>query len=253
MSGAPISLETFAGSVAPVRADIVAAHARFWERLAAPGSWWTGAERVAIAAETRAARRCRLCVARKQAVSPQAVRGAHDRPTSASAVLPQAVVEAVHRITTDAARLTRSFVDSLANDGVDDVRYVELLGVVVSVTSIDFVCRGVGAPAHPLPEPQPGAPSLYRPREARPGPGFVPTIPSGDLGPNELDLWRGTTGNVIRAMSLVPEAVRDLALLGAAHYVPSERVTDVTAARTLTRPQMELVAGRVSALNECFY
>jgi hypothetical protein len=253
MGGASVSSAAFVGSVAPVRADIVAAHARFWERLAAPGSWWTGAERIAIAAETRAARSCRLCVARQQAVSPNALIGTHDRPTSGCASLPPAAVEAVHRITTDAPRLTRSFVDSLAKEGVDDARYVELLGVVVSVTSIDFVCRGVGAPVHPLPDPVPGAPSRYRPREVRPGPGFVPTIPSNGLGPHESDLWRGTTGNVIRAMSLVPDAVRDLELLGAAHYVPSDRVTDVTAARTLTRPQMELVAGRVSALNECFY
>jgi hypothetical protein len=42
--------------------------------------------------------------------------------------------------------------------------------------------------------------------------------------------------------------------LGAAQYVPIERVPDVTfSERALTRAQMELVAGRVSALNECFY
>ncbi len=253
MAASTISIESFDGACAPVREDIVAAHALFWERLAGPGSWWTGAERIAIAAETRAARDCRLCVARKQAVSPNAVSGTHDRPADVCAVLPAAAVEAVHRITTDAARLSGSFVDSLAREGVDDARYVELLGIVVSVTSIDFVCRGVGAVLHPLPDPRAGEPSRYRPRQARPGPGFVPTIPSGDLGPDERDLWRGTTGNVIRAMSLVPDAVRDLALLGAAHYVPSDQVTDVTVARTLSRPQMELVAGRVSALNECFY
>lgn len=253
MTARGITAEAFAGAVAPIAPDVVVAHARYWERLARPGSWWTGAERVAIAAETRAARTCRLCAERKMAVSPNAVDGRHDRPEETPEVLPEAAIEAVHRITTDAARLSASFVESLARGGVDDGHYVELLGVVVSITSIDFVCRGVGASLHPLPEPLPGDPSHYRPVAARPGPGFVATIPSGDLGPEEQDLWRGTTGNVIRAMSLVPDAVRDLALLGAVHYVPSDRVTDPTASRTLSRPQMELVAGRVSALNECFY
>ena len=31
------------------------AHVRSWERLAAPGAWWSGAERVSIAAECRRA------------------------------------------------------------------------------------------------------------------------------------------------------------------------------------------------------
>jgi hypothetical protein len=78
-------------------------------------------------------------------------------------------------------------------------------------------------------------------------------IPNGTPEGAEADLWHGRAGNVIRAMSLVPEAVRDLKTLSAAHYVTTEQVTDPRARRTLSRPQIELVAGRVSALNECFY
>lgn len=246
-------LVSFEGAAVPVRDEMRAAHARFWERLAGPGSWWTGAERVAIAAETRAARDCALCAERREALSPNAVQGEHDRPAAAPSRLPAAAVEAVHRITTDATRLGESFVSGLAAEGVDDGRYVELLGIVVAVTSTDFVCRGLGAPLHPLPAPVAGVPSGYRPAEARPGDAFVPMIPSSAIGPNERDLWQGTTGNVIRAMSLVPDAVRDLKLLSAAHYLPTAQVVDATCRRTLSRPQTELVAGRVSALNECFY
>ena len=32
-----------------IRADLTAAHAHVWEKLAAPGTWWNGAERLAIA------------------------------------------------------------------------------------------------------------------------------------------------------------------------------------------------------------
>jgi hypothetical protein len=40
-----------------------------------------------------------------------------------------------------------------------------------------------------------------------------------------------------------------------AQYVPIEQVPDPSAdpGRALSRAQIELVAGRVSALNECFY
>jgi hypothetical protein len=53
---------------------------------------------------------------------------------------------------------------------------------------------------------------------------------------------------------LVPDEVRTLADLSAVHYLGMADVPDPRAARGhLTRPQMELVAGRVSALNSCFY
>ncbi len=36
-----------------IRDELLAAHARAWAHIAGPGAWWDGAERVAIAAETR--------------------------------------------------------------------------------------------------------------------------------------------------------------------------------------------------------
>jgi hypothetical protein len=59
---------------------------------------------------------------------------------------------------------------------------------------------------------------------------------------------------VIRAMSVAPDEVRTLGDLSAVHYLPMADVPNPRASRGhLTRPQMELVAGRVSALNGCFY
>ena len=37
----------------PVRDDLTKTHAELLGHLRAPGAWWTGAERVAIAAESR--------------------------------------------------------------------------------------------------------------------------------------------------------------------------------------------------------
>src|SRR5688500_12860794 len=105
---------SYASAPFPVRDDLAEAHERFWRRLAAPGAWWSGAERVAIAAETRAARGCRLCGERKQALSPSAVSGTHDRATELSS----AAVEAIHRVTTDPGRLSRAWLDRTLAEGV---------------------------------------------------------------------------------------------------------------------------------------
>ena len=59
-----------------------------------------------------------------------------------------------------------------------------------------------------------------------------------------------------RALSLVPAEVRTLQALSALHYMELDHVIDPTyvpPGRKLDRPQMELIAARVSAINECFY
>ena len=233
-----------------VRGEIADAHRRAWARLAAPGAWWTGAQRVAIAAEVRQAPNCRLCSEAKQALSPFSLGGEHDAVTD----LPAAAVDAAHRVVTDPGRLTRSWVEKLATDGLDDAHYVELVGVVVTVLSVDVLCLGVGAELHPLPEPEPGEPSRRRPDGLEDAGAFVPMI-SSRIG-KRMKLWEGPIGpNVIRALSLVPDEVLQLRDLGSAHYLPDTVVASIGKApgRTLDRAQIELVAARVSALNECFY
>ena len=59
-----------------------------------------------------------------------------------------------------------------------------------------------------------------------------------------------------RALSLVPTEVDSLNAVSRSHYMSIDHVTDPAYAepeRALDRMQMELVASRVSALNECFY
>jgi hypothetical protein len=241
---------SYAGSTFPVREDLVAAHARAWGRLAAPGTWWSGAERIAIAAETRAAARCRACRERRSALSPAAVSTPHD----AASDLADAAVDAIHRITADPARLGRGWFEKTVAGGLSDAHYVELLAVVVTVVSIDAFCRGIGVAPHPLPEARPGEPSRRRPPAARLDVAWVPMLPAEAATGELSDLWRpGRSANVIRALSLVPDEVRALRDLSAAHYLGFEKMMDLRAARALDRPQIELVAGRVSALRECFY
>jgi hypothetical protein len=207
---------------------------------------------VAIAAEVRNAWQCSLCKARKAALSPYTMTGTHEGVSTLS----QSAVDVIHRVVTDPGRLTQAwFKKTMAAGEITDAQYLEIIDVVVAVVSIDSFCRGIGVPLHPLPEPEAGEPSRYRPATAQLEAAWVPMIPTGEAIGAEADLWdtAGRVGNVVRALSLVPDAVRQLRDLSAAHYVPRDHLMDFTWGRSLSRAQMELIAGRVSALRGCFY
>lgn len=235
----------------PVRDDLQKAHAALWEHLRKPGSWWTGAERIAIANESRHALVCALCVERKGALSPSAVEGIHDTQTD----LPANVIDVIHRIRTDPGRLSRRWFDDALASGLDDGAYVEAVGVVTLLAGADYFARALGIDPFPLPEPLPGEPSHYRPPNTSDGIAWVPMILPENAGEAEADLyWEGSpVPNIVRALSLVPDHVRALKTLSDAHYLSISSLMDTTLRRALDRMQMELVAARVSAVNECFY
>ena len=238
----------------PVRDDVIEAHALILTRLARPGTWWRGAERVAIAAATRSARDCTYCEARKSALSPYAVAGNHRVHPYYQGLLPAAVVDIIHFATTDAPRMTKEAIGRLVAAGISEAHYVEALGIAVAVRSVDQACRGLGARLHELPAPVAGEPSRIRPEVEPAAEAFVPMLPAHQPAPPNDDLWDANSIYFgLRAMSLVPDAVRDLRILSAAHYIPLDKATDFAYGRTLGREQMELLAGRVSALNDCFY
>jgi hypothetical protein len=239
----------YVGLPLPIPETMRGAHRRAWERLAAPGAWWTGAEKVSIAAEVRAARTCGLCRERKAALSPHAVPGEH----AASDVLPAAAVEAAHRIASDPGRLTRAWYEKTLAAGLSDGHYVELLGVVVTVVNLDALHRALGVAPEALPAPRAGEPSRERPPATLEG-AWVPLLALDSAEGRALFGGLPRVPNVVRALSLVPDMVRQLKELSEAHYLPMNDVIDPRARmRALSRPQMELIAGRVSALNECFY
>ncbi len=242
---------SYAAAPVPIRQDLPAAHRHAWQRLPRAGNWWTGAERVSIAAEVRNAWQCLLCKARKAALSPYTIEGTHDSVSK----LPASAIDVIHRVVTDPGRLTQHwFAKTMGSQEITDGQYVEIIDVIVTVVSIDSFCRGVGAALHPLPQSERGDSSHYRPATAQLEAAWVPMIPAAQATGPEADLWgAGRVGNVIRALSLVPDAVRQLMDLSDAHYIPRERIMDFAYGRSLSRAQMELIAGRVSALRGCFY
>ena len=236
----------------PMESKLPEAHRAAWAWLAAPNCWWSGAQRVAIANEVRLARDCRLCQQRKAALSANAVSGEHDH----AGMLPAAAVEAVHRLATDSGRLSKSWYEGLLSAEFTDGHYVEAVGIVVAMVSIDAVHESLGLPPETLPEPETGTATGYRPPGAKHhGNAWVPTIDVGDAAGQEADIYGGATrsANVLDAMSLVPDNIRMLMRLNDAHYINMVGNVATNEGRTLTRPQIELIAARVSALNDCFY
>lgn len=240
-------------AASPIRADLPEAFRKTWEHIAAPGSGWSSLERVAIAREARRAETCELCQKRKGAISPNAVQGEHDHGEG----LPDAAIEAVHRISTDSGRLGKTFFEQTKAAGISDAQWVEFVGIVSSLKSIDTFYRALGLPVESLPEPSGGEETEYRPDGATMSGGWVPMIREKHLAEPERMLYEGypRTGGVLRAMSLVPNEVWNLHSISEPMYLPTHHVMDFRASgnRAIDRMQIELLASRVSHLNECFY
>jgi alkylhydroperoxidase family enzyme len=241
---------SYADSPYTVRDDLAAAHARVWDRLAEAGTWLDGETRIQVAAETRHARDCALCARQKAALSPFAIKGEHD----SLGALPAERVELIHRVVSDPGRLTKSWSEALRASGMEDTAYVEIVSIVAHVTAIDVFGRALGLAPRPLPEPRDGGPSRYRPAAATQGEAWLPTIAWADAGPNEQDFCHGRESSIRRALTLVPDEARSFFDLGAHQYLPGDAMREFSKKiRAITRAQIELLAGRVSAINQCTY
>ena len=186
--------------------------------IAAPGSYFTGGERLALAANARLAR----------GLSP----GAPE--------LPPVVAEAAARVAVEAMTSRVDHVATWESDGRNVLAYVELVAVVALICSIDSYRVALGAELDPLPDPGSGDPD--------------PTVDERALKTNA---WVPTVGPALAptALSALPNEKATKAALGAVWYLTDDVIHqyDVEPGRELSRPQMELVASRTSWLNECFF
>ncbi len=204
--------------------------------IAAPGDWLTGEQRVAVWREVRDAATNDLDQERKQALSPNAIDGAH----AASAELSASAMEVVHRTASDPGRLTRAWADEqIATLGEET--YTELIGVTAIVTVVDRFHRAMGRPEVPLPDPTTGEPAQVRPDDV------------GDIGAWVSQTVGPTKANVSRTLSLVPVTNQTWRQLVDTHYSRGPEFMNLQWDFPLSRPQAELVATRSTALNECFY
>ena len=204
--------------------------------LAEPGDWLTGAQRVDVWRQVRDSATNELDQARRAALSPNSVTGAHP-PTDDLAA---AAVEVAHRVGSDPGRLTRAW----AAEHIDELgeeTYTELVGVTAIATVIDRFHAAMGEPTPVLPVPQPGEPRRVRPDGV------------GDVGAWVSQSSAPTTANVSRTLSLVPQTNATWRSLVDSHYSRGIEFLDAVWSRALPRPAVELVATRTTGLNECFY
>ena len=219
----------------PIRQTTINAHRDSWQRIARPGRWWTGPERVEIARVQRAAR---------------------EFDPTGSELLPEAAVFAIQKLVVDNASLNRDFYEqTIAAPGMSEDHYIELVAVVVHALSVDEFHRALGLALEPLPDPQPGEPTQDRPAAAEQKWSWAPIVPKSGLPP-EFARHYGPLewgANVLSALSLVPENLGWLHDLSEAHYLSFREMRMPDPLRAISRPQIELIAARVSAVNECFY
>lgn len=207
--------------------DVVRSTAEAWSMIAKPGTWWTGPERVAIAARAR-----RLFGER---VTPPWLRQIPGEQPG----LTDETVAIVDKITLDAAAVDRAWATSAVSD-IGDGPYVELVAVVATTVMMDMLAEAVGADKTPIPQPENGEPSRQRPDGL------------GDIGAHVPMLDPFPAANVARALSLVPDANKLFRTVSVPTY-SAQGFSSLQWDSPLSRPQVELVASRVAAMNECFY
>jgi hypothetical protein len=200
----------------PVPESVRSALRREWHRLAMPGTWLRGDERIAVAGEARAAR---------------------TSGESGAAISPL-LVEAAHSVSAAAQFVTRDWVEDLLARGLRVEEYVEAIGVVARLAAVDAYVRAVGAHEEELPEAIRGEPVRAVNDEVRWRGAFVPTAPADGAS---------------HALSAVPAELDAMWDLHSSLYLSEEQMADLGYRDRLLRPQMEFLAARVSHLNDCFY
>ena len=152
--------------------------------------------------------------------------------------IPDVVAGAARRIYADITTTSRGWVEELTTSDLTMPAFIELVGIVSRLAAVDEFVAALGGGLEELPQPRPGDPSREPPPPARTGRGWVPMD-----GP----------ASITRALSLVPAEAAAQKEIHGPLYMSYEQMSDYGFRRTLDRAQMELIAARVSAINECFY
>ena len=129
----------------------------------------------------------------------------------------------------------------------------------LTVVGIDTFCRGIGMEPPELPEAQDGAPSRETVGEDQLNRdlAYVPTIDPFVDGPLQKEFFPGgppTAAHIRRALTYVPDTQRAFWQMANVLYMNGQQMRDFSNEyRAISHAQIELIAGRVSAINQCVY
>lgn len=209
-----------------VRDDLADAHASALRHVAAPGARLTADRRLQIAAVARDA----FLAAEP---SPPWVRPYDDT-----------ALDVAYRLARHAGTITEQWYEQIVTEGMHPLEWVEIVGVVVATVPVVAFARAAGAPLIVFPSPVDGQPHGREADELAPATlNWVPVAAPADR-----------TASVVQALSALPDEWANLWQLAAAQYMSDAQMADPAWNRgTLSRPQMELVAGRISRIRECFF
>ncbi|CAN5559343.1 hypothetical protein BH10ACT2_BH10ACT2_19210 [soil metagenome] len=209
-----------------VRDDLAEAHRLSLAHVASPGARLTAARRVQIG---EVARDAYLAVA----PSPPWVRPFGDP-----------VLDVAYRLARHAGTITEQWYEQIISEGMHPLEWVEIVGVVVAtIPPVAFAHAG-GLALPELPSPVAGKPTGREAAELAPARlNWVPVAAPADK-----------VASVVQALSALPDEWDNLWRLAGAQYMSDRQMDDPLWNRgTLSRPQMELVAGRLSLIRECFF
>jgi hypothetical protein len=230
----------YAASHYPVRADIVDAHAAWLTHVAAPGTWWTGAQRVAFVGALWAA------LDDPDPIPPWVAPSTVDGRLPREWPLPSAAFDVAYRLARHAATTTEGWYRRTLDElRIGPPAYVELAALAATGAAVGTFGPMLGLPRPALPAPQPGLPNGATPPLSPANLNWVPVAGEAD-----------TVAAVVQAFSSVPaEHTMQWRLAGAQYMtVPDMANLDwQRAGSPLHRRQLELVAARLSLLRQCFY
>jgi hypothetical protein len=214
-----------------VSEEIIDSFQIVWEYLGQPGAWWTGPQRIEIAEEVR-----------RSAPRPMWDRTSSlsDLPDTLNGELTLFEQGVVERVTVDPSSIDQATYDQIV-ERIGENKYAELASIVTQIVPIDHLHDALGIEREKLPLATEGNIGMQRPIGLVDGVGFLPTLPADGLPHVAVSLSLALADNARRM------------LLVRAMYSGKSFGDMIWTHRTLSRPQVELVAARTSALNECFY
>jgi hypothetical protein len=209
-----------------VREDLAEAHQGSLAHVAAPGARFSASRRVQIGEVARDAYLA-------DRPSPP-----WERPYGDPAL------DVAYRLARHCGTISEQWYEQVITEGMHPLEWVEIVGIVISTVSPIAFARAIGSPIPGFPHPLDGEPHGREADELAPATlNWVPVAAPADR-----------TASVVQALSALPDEWDNLWRLAAAQYMSDAQMADPRWNRgTLSRPQMELLAGRISRVRECFF
>ena len=220
--------------------ELKTAHENTWNKIAGPGDFFSGEERIEMIRAARDADDCEVTRARKNAISPFAVNGEY----VGDYLIDSNTIDVIRRIASDPGRLTKAWFDQVIANGLAPEEYVEVVSVVTTSIIIDTLHQALGLAQPLLPQAREGNPRKVLNSGAIEIGAWLPVL---DVPSQTADHGLPKVPNIARSLGLVPGALQ----LFFGTFSPHYSLSNIQS--SLSQDQAEFVASRVSAMNECFY